>query len=69
MGTYQDFHSQTVESASCRLVDSREPRCYEPPEKDTGRVINQFFFRHSYIYLLAAERMKAETICSACVKG
>lgn len=47
MVTYQDFHFQTVESASCGLMDSREPCCYEPPEEDTGRNKNLFFFRQS----------------------
>lgn len=47
--TDQDFHSQTVESASCGLVDGRKPRCYEPPEEDTGSVIHQFLFKHACI--------------------
>lgn len=41
--TDQDFYFQTAESASCGLVDSRKPGCYEPPEEDTGSVFNQTF--------------------------
>lgn len=55
MVTDQVFHSQTVESASCGLVDSREPCCYEPPEENTGSVINELFFGHSYIRIFDAD--------------